>query len=214
MDQLLDTITHILEFHWDMAAWGAVLTFLTVLFTFYNKVAIPMYNTTLKPVFNFFHSVASSPQRIDNLDTKLDLILGELKPNGGSSLKDQLNRLEASVSISEAQRLLILDANPNGVWTSDTDGNLVWMNNTLKVRCGATLDEVEGTGWINIIHPADRKLVLDEWEQAVKYKRVFNLHYRLTNLQTNQPITVHGVATPAKSYDGSVVGFNGVIYFS
>lgn len=209
----MDQLFHILEFHWDLAALGAILTFLTVLFTFYTKVATPMYNVTLKPIGAFLSAVASSPGRIDNLDSKLDIIISELKPNGGTSLKDQLNRLESSVSIGEAQRLLILDSNTNGIWTSSPEGKLLWINNTLKQRTGFTLDEMKGDNWINVIWPADRSIVQEEWTNAVKNQRAFNLFYRLLDTNHQVPINVHGIATPAKNYEGSVVGFNGIIYF-
>ena len=143
----------------------------------------------------------------------MDVIIQELRPNGGSSLKDQMNRLEASVSISEAQRLLILDQSTHGVWTSDPDGNCTWINQTLGAKVGGMLHDFQGENWVNVIHPNDRKIVEEEWTAAIKNQRTFNLFYRFMNLNTQEVINVHGIATPAKNYDNSVVGYNGVIYF-
>ena len=210
---MINDITSLFTDHYDLAAIGAFLTFLTILFTFYNQVGIPMYKATLAPIVDFFGAVASSPTRINHLDTKLDLILAELKPNGGSSLKDQMNRLEASVSISEAQRLLILDNSQQGVWTSNTEGDCTWINQTLANKVGGSLHDFQGENWISTIHPQDRKIVEEEWNAAIKNQRTFNLFYRFQNLNTQDVINVHGVATPAKNYDGSIVGYNGVIYF-
>lgn len=209
MDNLIKELTE----HYDLAALGAFLTFLTILFTFYKQVGIPMYNHTVAPILSFFSGIAEAPKRIDGLDSKLDLILNELKPNGGASLKDQLNRLEAHVSISEAQRRLIMDSSPYGILVSDTKGNCTWFNETLKAKLNASDDDLLGDNWINAVHPSDRKKVLEEWENAVEGNRTFNLFYKMIDLDTEAPINVHGIATPAKNFDGSLVGFNGIIYF-
>lgn len=209
MDQIIKELTE----HYDLTAIGALLTFLTIVFTFYKQVGIPMYNSTIAPIVSFFSGIAEAPKRIDGLGSKLDLILNELKPNGGSSLKDQLNRLEAHVSISEAQRRLIMDSSPHGIWVSDKEGNCTWVNETLKAKLNAVDFDMLGDNWINTIHPADRKKVLEEWEAAVEGNRTFNLFYRMINLSTEAPFNVHAIATPAKNFDGSLVGFNGIVYF-
>jgi PAS domain S-box-containing protein len=200
--------------HLSIASIGALLTFLTILFTFYKQVAIPMYNSTVKPVVDLVSSIYRSPTRLEHLDTKLDEIIKELKPNGGSSIKDQLNRLETSVSISEAQRMLLLDSVTTGIWSSDVKGRCTWVNEALRKSTGASLSDFIGTNWENVIHPEDRELVGREWERAISQKRDFNLYYRLINLATEKPVPVHGVATPAYNFNKEVIGWNGIIYFT
>jgi two-component system CheB/CheR fusion protein len=173
-----------------------------------------MYNATLKPIGQFFHAIASSPGRIDRMETKLDLIIGELKPNGGTSLKDQLNRLEESVSVSQAQRKLILDSSSVGVWTSDADGMCTWVNETLRKRVRAdSIGTFLGENWINVIHVADRKFVMEEWQSAVENQRDFDLHYRMINIETQMPFNVHVKSSPAKCFRDKVIGYNGTVYF-
>lgn len=199
--------------HYDLTTIGAVLTFLTILATFWKQVGEPLYNTTVRPIARLFYSIYESPTKLEVLGTKIDTILSELKPNGGSSLKDQLNRLEAHVSISEAQRRLLMDSNPNGIWTSSVLGKCLWVNETFRKKVDAQPEELYGDNWVNSIHPSDRRQVVDEWESAIKDGRTFNLFYRVINLKTEAPIQVHGIATPAKNFDGSIVGYNGIIYF-
>lgn len=209
----------------NIAAIGALFTFLTILATFYKTVAIPLYNGTLLPMVKIFNSIFEGPKRIDELsdrltkqhsalNDKLDILIKEFKPNGGSSLKDQINRLENAMSLSEAQRLLLLNNVNNGVWASDVNGNCIWANEPLIKSVQGTVDDFVGTNWENIIYPPDRQKVSDEWMRAIRQKRDFNLHYRLYKLHDNTPVEVHGIATPARNFDGKVTGWNGVIYFT
>lgn len=197
-----------------LTAVGGLLTFLTILFTFYKQVAIPMYNMTLAPIVSFFHGIAEAPKRIDTLDSKLDLILEELKPNSGGSVKDVIARLDAKLSLGEEQRLLLLNTNVNGIWVSNQLGDCTWVNDTLRKKVGAKdFSDLIGDNWINCVHPGDRRMVIDEWDDAVRNGRDFNLHYKLINMETQVPIQVHGVAKPARDYKGSLIGYNGVLYF-
>jgi len=207
-----------LKEHFDIVFVGSILTFLTILFAFYNQVAVPMYNSTVKPVIDLVASIYKSPTRLNALEStlggKLDEIIKELKPNGGSSIKDQLNRLETAVSISQAERLLLLDTINQGVWACDRKGNYSWVNDALRKAVGGSMADFVGNNWENVIYPEDRDIVTREWERAIDQERDFNLHYRLHNLTTNQPVKVHAIATPARNFAGDIIGWNGVIHFT
>ena len=199
--------------NFDIVAIGASLTFLTICFTFYKQVAIPVYNATLKPFINMIESIYTSPSRIGRLDQKLDSIIAELKPNSGSSIKDQLNRLEVSVAMNKAQHYLLLNSLPSGVWTSDNNGYWQWVNDPLKTTLSATLENFKGNNWETMIHPEDNTKVFEEWERAVEQKRDFNMHFRMKNLNTNASVNVHAIAHPVLSSDNRIVGWNGTIHF-
>lgn len=213
----MDYLAYIKE-HFDLVFVGSILTFLTILFAFYNQVAVPMYNSTVKPVVELVTSIYKSPTRLNALESslggKLDEIIKELKPNGGSSIKDQLNRLETAVSISQAERLLLLDTVSKGVFAGDVKGYWTWANEALRKAVGGSMADFVGNNWENVVYPEDREIVSKEWERAIDQQRDFNLHYRLNNLDTNQPVKVHAIATPARNFAGDIIGWNGVIHFT
>jgi PAS domain S-box-containing protein len=196
---------------------GSILTFLTILLTFYQQVAVPMYNVAIKPVVDLMTSIYQSPKRLSALESslggKLDEIIKELKPNGGSSIKDQLNRLETAVSISQAERLLLLDSIPQGVFTSDTKGRWLWVNDALRKTVGGSLAEFVGNNWENTVSTEDRETVVREWTRAVEQRRDFNLYFNMTNLDTNETKKVHVIATPANNFNNEIIGWNGVVHF-
>lgn len=210
---MINDILKELTEHYDLTALGAILTFLTILVTFWNQVGEPMYARTVKPVINLVKSIYEAPTKLTVVDKKLDIILKELSPNSGTSIKDQLNRLENSHAMSEDQRRLLMNNSPQGIWTSDATGSVTWLNTTFTNKVGAAADELLGNNWINCIHPDDRKKVIEEWGNAVKDGRTFNLFYRLVNLDTQIPINVKAIGTPARNYDGNIIGYNGTVYF-
>jgi len=201
----------------DVVMIGSILTFLTILLTFYQQVAVPMYNAAVKPVLDLMTSIYQSPKRLSALESslggKLDEIIKELKPNGGSSIKDQLNRLETAVSISQAERLLLLDSIPQGVFTSDVKGRWIWVNDALRKTVGGSVAEFVGNNWENTICTDDRETVVREWNRAIEQKRDFNLYFNMCSLDTNEPRKVHVIATPANNFDNQIIGWNGVIHF-
>lgn len=203
--------------HVDIVMIGSILTFLTILLTFYQQVAVPMYNAAVKPVIDLMTSIYQSPKRLSALESslggKLDEIIKELKPNGGSSIKDQLNRLETAVSISQAERLLLLDSIPQGVFTSDVNGRWIWVNDALRKTVGGSLAEFVGNNWENTISTEDRETVVREWNRAVEQHRDFNLYFHMTNLDTNAKKKVHVIATPANNFNSEIIGWNGVVHF-
>jgi PAS domain-containing protein len=214
METTINDIFKELTEHYDLTAIGAVLTFLTILATFWKQVGEPLYNTTVLPIAKLFYSIYESPTKLEQVNTKLDLLIKEFQPNSGTSIKDQLNRLENSHAMSEDQRRLLMNTSPHGIWTSDATGYMTWLNTTFINKVGAGPEELLGNNWINCIHPEDRKKVVEEWGSAVKDGRIFNLFYRLINLDTQAPINVKAIGTPAKNFNGVIIGYNGTVYFT
>lgn len=216
LNEFIDQVLH----HYDYVAMGAFLGFLITVYTFYKQVGIPMYKNTVLPIVNLFSAIANSPIRLNNVEKrfshfeeKLDTIIAELRPNGGSSLKDQMNRLEANNVISTSQRQILLDIHTGAVWVSDKEGNCTWANKNYMEKTGATIEDFKGNNWIKLIASEDRNRVQAEWFDSVKEGRDFDLEYSLVNLKSGIKLKVHGRGTPIKKDDGTVLGYNGIISF-
>ena len=192
----------------DLVYLGALVGLLIALFPFYKRIGIFVYKSYLEPVGKFFSTFATLPDRLTSLEKKLDEkvsvlheihnkdlvdIKKELVPNGGTSIKDVINKLSTSMTqitgflevmkvqsnrMEERQKSLL---NSVEVPTFETDkaglctyGNIAYLN-----LVGRSLEEIKGPSWINIIHPDDRIRVQTEWNAAVEQERNFELTYRL-----------------------------------
>ena len=77
--------------------------------------------------------------------------------------------LRAKVTAKQAERELRLAINtvPALVWTALPDGSLDFINQRWQ-EIGLSLDDLQGSEWINVLHPDERAGVVDRWRIAVE----------------------------------------------
>lgn len=109
----------------------------------------------------------------------LEAIAMELKPNGGSSIRDSLNRIELRQVLQEQRQKAILTDMSVGVFETDTNGNYVWVNRKYLRMTGRAPSEVNGTGWVNTIADRDQARVIGEWQKAIDEEREFEAEYMI-----------------------------------
>jgi PAS domain S-box-containing protein len=121
---------------------------------------------------------ANYARRNDELDRKLNRILAELRPNGGTSLRDAVDRMSVEVAgIRGVQRKLVNDSlTPS--FQCDPIGDCIFANEAYMAIVGRERTEVMGTNWLNCIEPEDRDRVQRAWEDCIYNRRRFELRYR------------------------------------
>lgn len=140
----------------------------------------------------------------------LERIEGMLKPNGGSSLFDAINRIEKQMAINQtAQRLVLIEDTAIMFWT-DAGGRNVRVSKAYAELVGRAPEEMLGEGWKSHVAASCRKAVAEEWAFAVKEKREFYMRLEMENRSTHRTITADVAALPAK-VEGEVVGYVGRI---
>jgi PAS domain S-box-containing protein len=127
--------------------------------------AISGFFLALKPVRAFIAKIWKLT--IGRNAAKLDNILAELRPNGGDSLRDSVNRIEHQQKGFEAFLSAQLNIQDVAIVRTDAAGKLTNVNRQYQRMMGYSLAEVMGEGWINCIHPEDRERVVDNWKDAV-----------------------------------------------
>lgn len=138
-------------------------------------------------------------------------ILDQLSPNGGSTLKDQLNRIESRQVVGEQRvRALWMDS-ANGQFESDASGGTIYINRTYAQLVGMDINSMKGSGWLMAVHPEDREHVEAEWRSAVIDKRELDATYRMVNRETGVTIRVRVRASPLMDHHGAMGGFVGVV---
>src|SRR5580704_16979306 len=77
--------------------------------------------------------------------------------------------LRAEVLAKQAARELRLAVNtiPSLVWTALPDGSLDFINQRWQ-EIGLSLDDLQGSEWISVLHPDERGEVADRWRVAVE----------------------------------------------
>lgn len=148
---------------------------------------------------------------LSDLYTKVQKISEEFLPNGGSSLRDAINRIEDKISLQEQKTLAIIKSFPIGTWISDKHGKCVDVNRSLCKIMDRTESEIKGDNWINWLHPDEKEVVFDEWNRAVHNMMTFDLTYRYV-LPDGRSQKVHGVAYQLRTEKNELIGFLGTLY--
>jgi PAS domain S-box-containing protein len=140
------------------------------------------------------------------LNRNVQEILKEVKPNSGTSLKDQVAKIESRVchdsnlinTICMRQKW-ILDNRPEPIFECDTDGKCMWVN---EKYCQLLKHDVEyflGNGWKNGVHGEDLEMVEKEWERAIRDKRSSISEHRVVDRE-GKVYNVKVLATRNDSY--------------
>jgi PAS domain S-box-containing protein len=90
----------------------------------------------------------------------------------------ELDYLKQKQASSEQRFRELLDASPLMVWLAGTDAMCTFFNRSWLEFRGRTLDEEQGNGWAEGIHPDDRDLCLETYLKAFASRAPFRVQYR------------------------------------
>ncbi len=150
----------------------------------------------------------------------LEKIQSELHPNGGSSLRDAVNRIDTKVT-SVSDRINTLQVSTEMMsdtmnicrWSSDKNGLVNFVNRSLRKLVGITDDQlVMGDAWLNnIVYIDDRNQTDIEWSRAVDSNSEYHHVFRIVNQTTGELIKVNSHARLILNDRGEVTGWAGVL---
>lgn len=140
--------------------------------------------------------------KISNAVKIVDSISKEFKPNGGSSIKDILNRTEKKVCNTEKKvcdidnRLdkiefmtqLYWDRIDTPIFICGNNGKYVWANKAYLTLVESPLSQLVGTGWELTISKDEREMICDEWYRACNELRPCVIKYSIV---TNSDKLIH-----------------------
>jgi PAS domain S-box-containing protein len=142
----------------------------------------------------------------------LNIILSELTPNGGGSMKDVLNEVRENQEDYYALVSARLDADHQAVVITDAEGKVTNISRAFQEYTGMTQDMMEGDGWINLIHPDDRIAVAEQWHHVVKDGREMSVDQRYIRPDNGKVLHVHIKVYRQRDTKGKIRGFLAVIH--
>jgi PAS domain-containing protein len=144
-----------------------------------RKWVIGIWNALFYPFNGTTRKLAHLEKSHEKLAEKLDFIVSQLSPNGGSSLRDAVNRLEKHQRISESKMAQYLDTKDAAIFETDANGLYTWVSKSYEKLVGRPKIELINWGWTVPILGADLESIRYEWDLAVKQKRIFEASYRI-----------------------------------
>jgi len=172
----------------------------------------------LSPIFlallGFIHKKIISPfwkslKRVIVAIDKIEVIHKELYSNGGSSLRDAVNRIERSQDLIENRSKSIIMTSKSGVFETNAHGGLIWANKAFVSMASRQLESLGGLGWITSLVEDDHERVAGLWRAAVADKRDLDCEAQFINIETGDTIPIHLRAYVMKDRKGDVLGWIG-----
>jgi PAS domain S-box-containing protein len=97
----------------------------------------------------------------------------------------QSQQIPASVPESETYFRAIANLVPDMLWRNDATGDTSWYNQRWLDYTGQTLQEAQGYGWLEAIHPDDRAQSLANFQKAVGERRPLQQELRIRGRDGN-----------------------------
>lgn len=141
----------------------------------------------------------------------LEEIREQMKPNGGDSIRDSLNRIEQKQEFAQSFLKTQLNAHHKALFECDADGRCVWVNRPHVALTGRSFDQMRGLGWVNVVVPDERDKVMDKWQHAIVEQREFdeNVTYQLGD-GTRVPVHINAYVIRHEE-TGKVLGYLGEV---
>lgn len=153
-------------------------------------------------------NLAKAISHIDTIATNLEDVSKELRPNGGSSIKDQVKQIALDVKAIRVERDATFHLSKDAMFKSNEKGFCVLANSSLCNIYGTTPEQMLGLGWLNFVIEDDRERIKEEWFTAIESGKEILSHYTVINQITRRKINVRYKAIVNRDNIGviSVIG--------
>jgi PAS domain S-box-containing protein len=149
--------------------------------------------------------------QLDRIEATQEGIVKELHPNGSSSLRDVADRIEDRQHGFDAFLNAQLNIHDVAVFRTDKAGKVLYNNRKHQRLTGFSAMEIEGDGWVNVLHPDDRDRMHESWKDSVEEGREFSEDIRYVHPSTGEAYNVHVNAYREVDADGVIRGYLGVV---
>jgi PAS domain S-box-containing protein len=136
------------------------------------------------------------------------LLLGIAANEATIALQRWQAEADARVRQTEQELRLVIDTIPAIVWRKLPDGSADFINQRFREYLGLSAEEGLGWGWVNGIHPDERKRFEEEWRAACATGEPFDKEARLRQAD-GEYRRVLLRAVPRRDEDGNIVKWYG-----
>lgn len=171
---------------------------------------INQYMEILLGVVTAVGLIFTASKWVFKINKNIDVIVHEMSPNSGTSIKDKVNSIERQINHDSklieticARQRWLLDHSNEIIFESDENGKCTWVNDKYCNLFEYDVDYFMGNGWKNIIYNDDLDRIEKNWERCVKDARDSSDIYRVVN-KKGEIFKIH--ATVKKTAPGGFIG--------
>ena len=152
-----------------LAEWAIILPLALVVLTLIKRVRVligqcwtKLFGVSVKKIL---------AEHMQQEEVQLNRIEAELHPNGGTSLRDVINRIGSRQRDFEAFTVASLNIHDEAVFRTDAAGDVIFTNRAHQRLTGFSQGEAYGSGWINYLDPSERARMQKIWADAIRDER-------------------------------------------
>ena len=166
-------------------------------------LSILLWKKVIGPLIQMFAKYKRALQKIDR-------IWFEVTPNGGTSIKDSVKRIEKESALSRERFKAIYAEAVAAVFETDQDGNFIWVNRTFCKLSGRSPDQLLGHAWHNAICPTVKDETIEEWQKAIDENRELVGHDTEFITPAGLCFRVRCSSYKMRDHRGSTIGYIGI----
>ena len=117
---------------------------------------------------------------------------------------------EEALRDSETRFRLIADSIPAMVWLTDESGSTIYFNRNWYETTGQSEEQALGQGWLEAVHPDDRRAVLSGFTEASRSRTSVRSEYRMRRKDGSWAWVID-IGEPLLASDDSLMGFAGSV---
>jgi PAS domain S-box-containing protein len=125
----------------------------------------------------------------------------------GADVTDR-HAAQRALEESAVQFRIFAEASPNQVWTSPPNGVLDWFNERVYLYSGAKPGELDGGGWMRMVHPDDFDATAKRWSTSIDTGDTYETEFRLRRADGGYRWHL-ARALPIRSADGTIARWIG-----
>ena len=124
------------------------------------------------------------------------------------ALKEAEERFTLALRQNEAMFRNVTSTSPTGLWMSDEEGKLTYLNKTLADWTGMPYESLLNHGWANAVIEEDRPKAAAAFMNAISSKGHYDVEFRITR-GTGEVMWCRAAGDPFYNEDGSYAGYVG-----
>ena len=134
----------------------------------------------------------------------------EVPPERLAAEIEHRKEVEQALRTSEERYWTLAKLSPVGIFHTDAEGNLIYVNDRWCEMAGLTQPEAQGQGWARGLHSDDRDRVLNNWQETIEQGLPFKAEYRFQRPDGGTS-WVLGEAAVQKDEANKVSGYVGTV---
>lgn len=171
-------------------------------YALFSKVLRPGYALYKKHVEN----LGSIPQLTEDVRWMKD----QIKPNGGTSLRDMVDRIAIGQTVQSQVLNNVLASSSTGHFKTSRDGLVIEVSRTLCRLMERSEQELMGNTWLSWIANDDRERIEHEWGNVVKLGREMDQTFKIW-ADGGETRRVRMKAMQLLGPDRQLIGYLGVV---